>query len=103
MQPARLSIFFKEHQFITSKRSELYGQTDFLANCGGLLGLFMGVSVLSIIEVIYYFTLRLGCTLQIRRLRKRKSIRQARKDAVAPAEKDIPNIMIVTPAEEKND
>lgn len=35
MQPARLSIFFKEHQFITSKRSELYGKTDFLANCGG--------------------------------------------------------------------
>lgn len=38
---ARLSIYFKEHQFITSKRSELYGLTDFLGACGGLLGLFM--------------------------------------------------------------
>lgn len=39
-QMARLSIFFKESQFLTSKRSELYGLTDFMANCGGLLGEF---------------------------------------------------------------
>lgn len=35
---ASLTIFFKEAQFITSKRSELYGLVDFVANCGGLLG-----------------------------------------------------------------
>lgn len=94
MQPARLSIFFKEHQFITSKRSELYGQTDFLANCGGLLGLFMGVSVLSIIEVIYYFTLRLGCSLRLRKHRKRKSMRM-QKHLVGPLDQCIPNITVV--------
>lgn len=66
MQPARLAIFFKESQFITSKRSELYGQTDFLANCGGLLGLFMGVSLLSIVELIYHLSLRLCCNLRSR-------------------------------------
>lgn len=90
MQPARLSIFFKEHQFITSKRSELYGLTDFLGACGGLLGLFLGMSVLSIIEVIYYFTLRLGCSLRLRRHRKRKM--RANKNLV---DQCIPNIMIV--------
>lgn len=37
---SHLTIFFKESQFITSKRSELYGLIDFLANCGGLLGKF---------------------------------------------------------------
>lgn len=73
-----------------------------MANCGGLLGLFMGVSVLSIVEVIYYFTLRLGCTLRIRRSRKRKSLR-AQRNAVAPAEKTIPNIMVVTPVDEKKE
>jgi amiloride-sensitive sodium channel len=57
-QFARLTIFFKDAQFITSKRSELYGTTDFLANCGGLLGLFMGVSILSIVELFYYCTIR---------------------------------------------
>lgn len=51
-------IFFKEAQFITSRRSELYGQTDFLANCGGLLGLFMGFSILSVAEILYFLTLR---------------------------------------------
>lgn len=71
MVPSRLSIFFKEKQFITSRRSELYGPTDFLANCGGLLGLFMGVSLLSIVEMVYYCTLRLCCNLRARKNRKR--------------------------------
>lgn len=62
---ACLSIFFKEDQFITSKRSELYGTVDFYANCGGILGLFTGASVLSIVEIIYFWTLRLGCTYRM--------------------------------------
>lgn len=58
LQMSRLIIFFKENQFITSKRSELYGLTDFLANCGGLLGLCSGFSFLSLVELIYHFTIR---------------------------------------------
>lgn len=73
MQPARLSVFFKENQFITSKRSELYGLTDFLANCGGLMGLLMGASFLSVVELIYFFSLRLCCNLRTRMNRKRKN------------------------------
>ncbi|XP_037814491.1 pickpocket protein 28 [Lucilia sericata] len=71
---SRLSIFFKEAQFLTSKRSELYGTTDFLANCGGLLGLFMGVSTLSIVEIIYFCTVRLITNLKMRR-KKRKEMK----------------------------
>lgn len=56
---SRLVIFFKETQFITYKRYELYGPVDFLANCGGLLGLFMGFSLLSFIELVYFCSLRL--------------------------------------------
>lgn len=70
---ARVIIFFRDTQFITSKRSELYGQTDFLANAGGLLGLFMGVSILSLVEVLYFFTLRVYY-----RLRKFREDRSAR-------------------------
>ncbi|XP_073848275.1 pickpocket protein 28-like [Musca autumnalis] len=51
-------IYFKDNEFITSRRSELYGVTDLLANFGGVCGLFMGVSLLSIIEMLYHFTLR---------------------------------------------
>ncbi|XP_053658997.1 pickpocket protein 28-like [Anopheles marshallii] len=53
-----VAIYFKESYFITSKRSELYGWVDFLANCGGLLGLFMGVSFLSLLEIFYFLTIR---------------------------------------------
>ncbi|KAG4070425.1 hypothetical protein HA402_005657 [Bradysia odoriphaga] len=88
MQPARLSIFFKENQFITSKRSELYGPTDFLANCGGLLGLFMGASFLSIVELLYFFSLRLCCNLRSRMHRKRKN---------KIADSAVPGIVVVKP------
>lgn len=66
-QYVRLAISFKDNQFFASHRRELYGPTDFLANCGGLLGLFMGFSLLSIVEVVYYCTLRLACNLYRRR------------------------------------
>lgn len=55
---ARLGVYYKESQFITSRRSELYGLTDFLANCGGLLGLCMGVSLLSLVELLYFCLVR---------------------------------------------
>jgi Amiloride-sensitive sodium channel len=49
---------------MTSERRELYGRTDFLANCGGLLGLFLGISVFSFVEFVFYFTARLWCYLK---------------------------------------
>lgn len=65
--PSYLIVHFKDKQFIPSKRSELYGFTDFLANCGGVLGLFTGFSILSIIEWLYHFTLRLWSNMQRKR------------------------------------
>lgn len=38
LELARTTIYFKEAQFTTSKRSDLYGWIDFMADCGGLLG-----------------------------------------------------------------
>ena len=58
---SKLTIVFRDHQVETLKRVESATLTDFLAICGGLSGLFLGVSVLSVIEFIYYFTLRLYC------------------------------------------
>lgn len=52
-------IFFGEHFVVTLKRSEVHTYESFLSVCGGLLGLFLGVSLLSVIEFIYYATLRL--------------------------------------------
>jgi hypothetical protein len=47
-------IVFKETKFMTLLRSERYGFIDFISNCGGLMGLFMGISILSIVEIFYY-------------------------------------------------
>lgn len=52
-------IFFNDHQVTALKRSEMYTFAGFLSMCGGLLGLFLGVSALSVIELIYYVTLHL--------------------------------------------
>lgn len=54
-------ILYKEENFIAIIRSETNTMSDFISSCGGLLGLFMGVSLLSIIELFYFFTLRLCC------------------------------------------
>ncbi|XP_039296213.1 pickpocket protein 28 isoform X2 [Nilaparvata lugens] len=56
---SRLFINFKEAQFIATHRSALYGLSDFLGICGGLLGLTNGFCILSLVELIYYLTLRL--------------------------------------------
>lgn len=53
-QMAKLNIYFKDSHFSRLKRYEIYGWTDFLSNSGGILGLFMGCSVLSFIEIIYH-------------------------------------------------
>ncbi|KAF5291550.1 hypothetical protein FQR65_LT01863 [Abscondita terminalis] len=62
---SRLLVYYKNLQFMTSERHELYGVVDFLANCGGLFGLFCGLSFTSITEIIYYLTLRLWCNFLI--------------------------------------
>ena len=43
----------------TDERIERFTVIDFLAFCGGSLGVSMGISVLSIIEIVYFVTLRL--------------------------------------------
>lgn len=63
VHPVDLLISFNNYEVRTLIRSEKYTYTDFLAICGGLLGLFLGVSTLSIIEFVYYSTLRLYCTV----------------------------------------
>lgn len=56
---ARLSVFFETQKVETAKRMIVYTYGDYLAICGGLLGLFLGFSALSVFELFYYFTLRL--------------------------------------------
>jgi amiloride-sensitive sodium channel len=51
----KVQVYFKENQFDVKKRSERFGFIDFISDCGGLMGLFMGISLLSIVEILHYF------------------------------------------------
>ncbi|KAJ0172808.1 hypothetical protein K1T71_011947 [Dendrolimus kikuchii] len=56
---SRLEWIFKRPSFIGMTRSSMFGVTDFIAQCGGLLGLFLGFSFLTVVEIFYYLTMRL--------------------------------------------
>ncbi|KAJ3646109.1 hypothetical protein Zmor_023713 [Zophobas morio] len=60
-----LTLFFKSDGFITSERNELYGPIDFISNFGGLLGLFTGFSVLSLMEFFYFLSIRIICNVRL--------------------------------------
>lgn len=64
MQSIILTFYFGNHYVDVAERVETYTFFDFLAISGGLLGLFLGISVLSIVELIYYFTLHLFWTIR---------------------------------------
>lgn len=55
----KLAIFFNDEHVETVKRMETNTIPNFLSECGGLLGLFLGISALGFIEPFYYLTLGL--------------------------------------------
>uniref|UniRef100_A0A034WTB9 Sodium channel protein Nach n=1 Tax=Bactrocera dorsalis TaxID=27457 RepID=A0A034WTB9_BACDO len=69
---SRLSVYFKEHQFTAIKRTVLFSIATLIANWGGILGLFMGISSLSLIELVYFFSVRLYDNLRKRRQTKKR-------------------------------
>nr|CAH7718844.1 unnamed protein product [Callosobruchus chinensis] len=48
-----------EYPRMRLKRDVIFGFSDLLVYIGGMAGLFMGCSVLSFIEIVYFFTMRL--------------------------------------------
>ncbi|KAG4075709.1 hypothetical protein HA402_003534 [Bradysia odoriphaga] len=48
------SPYMKKHV-----RTELHSISEFFSNCGGSLGLFLGMSIFSIMELLYFCTVRL--------------------------------------------
>lgn len=53
-----MEIFYKSSEFIAIRRMAQYTITSLVADCGGVLGLFMGCSLISLAEIIYYCTIR---------------------------------------------
>nr|XP_012141251.1 PREDICTED: uncharacterized protein LOC100882998 [Megachile rotundata] len=61
--PIETSIVSLEIEFPQAiyNRVPFYGFTDFLTSVGGAAGLFLGASVLSFVEIVYYATFRICC------------------------------------------
>lgn len=57
----RVNIEFLTWPIIRYKREVLFGWVDLLVSFGGIAGLFLGFSLLSGVEIVYYFTMRAGC------------------------------------------
>ncbi|XP_033609232.1 sodium channel protein Nach [Cryptotermes secundus] len=71
-----LHVYFKDLSVLRFRRDVIYSWNDLLASFGGIVGLTLGSSLLSFVELLYFFTVRPACTL-------------LRRDAVGPL-KDIP-------------
>lgn len=53
-----VSVFFGETEYIGYRRFVRIDTGSFLAKIGGLLSMFLGISLLSLVEILYFFTLR---------------------------------------------
>ncbi|XP_060800953.1 sodium channel protein Nach [Amyelois transitella] len=58
-----LETEFVSWPMVRYKREVLFGWVDLLVSFGGIAGLFLGFSLLSGVELIYYFTLRAWCAV----------------------------------------
>jgi len=58
-----VNIEFNPDDAILFRRYQQYTFSDVVSYVGGLLGLFAGISVLSIIEIIYFFTFRVALNI----------------------------------------
>ncbi|XP_046661188.1 pickpocket protein 28-like [Homalodisca vitripennis] len=65
---AKISIYYSDSHFLGVHRQADTTFYDFLGTCGGLLGLFMGFSCVSAVEIFYHLIFRpLGCFLLCKR------------------------------------
>ena len=55
---AVVHIFYSRQSFMAMQRNQVYTTMDFLASVGGLLGLTVGISATTVVEIVYYFCLR---------------------------------------------
>ena len=53
-EPADFQILFDKDFFFPVKRKKQFSNSDILGYVGGFLGLFAGISILSVIEIVYH-------------------------------------------------
>ncbi|XP_072376116.1 sodium channel protein Nach-like, partial [Diabrotica undecimpunctata] len=64
---SKLENKFVSWPMVRYKREVLFGWVDLLVSFGGIAGLFLGFSLLSAVEILYYFSIRVYCTTRQQR------------------------------------
>lgn len=57
LRTSAVTISYHEAEFTETRRRELFSRTDVVANVGGILGLFLGFSIISFAEFLYFFSI----------------------------------------------
>ncbi|XP_017090672.2 pickpocket protein 28 [Drosophila bipectinata] len=55
---AVINVYFRESVYYGNMKNAYVGLTEFLSNVGGVMGLFMGFSVISLAELLYFLILK---------------------------------------------
>ncbi|KAI8037605.1 hypothetical protein M5D96_009766 [Drosophila gunungcola] len=55
---AVINVYFRESVYHGNTKNAYVGLTEFLSNVGGVMGLFMGFSVISLAEILYFLILK---------------------------------------------
>lgn len=54
-----VTVRFSSSDFLPKRRQESYSDFEVLSAIGGTLGLFLGASVISVIEIVFYFSFKI--------------------------------------------
>ncbi|KAJ8920125.1 hypothetical protein NQ315_011782 [Exocentrus adspersus] len=83
----KMDCQFVSWPMVRYKREVLFGWVDLLVSFGGIAGLFLGFSLLSGVEILYYFTVR-ACCMVVREKQELRKI-QLERAAKPPPEYDL--------------
>ncbi|XP_067633200.1 pickpocket protein 28 [Eurosta solidaginis] len=91
---AVLHFYYRESVFHGNVKNVYVGFTEFLSNTGGIMGLFLGFSFISVAEIIYFAFMRPICEL-ITTLRKRRMVARKKKSLLVTRSQLQPSHRIV--------
>ncbi|XP_069684681.1 sodium channel protein Nach-like [Periplaneta americana] len=80
-----IHVYFKDLSVLRFRRDVIYSWNDLLASFGGIVGLTLGSSLLSFVELFYYFTVRAACDTLLRR----KTVEPSRILPTAPIKRPV--------------
>jgi amiloride-sensitive sodium channel len=83
-----LRFYFGSDEYTALRRYGSYDTVTFLSDCGGILGLFLGVSSLTVVEVFYFFVMRITSNL-VRKMRNGSKVSPVSSSEVAMRIEDL--------------